>query len=117
MQARGTGGKPEAQQQGKEAQMCLFSGNNKKGRPGASVTQAAIARKLGIMFRTRRSSGFAPRALLYTRSRPLAPTTHSPPSLCRSPAAYPYTRVRRRFRLLIKTRVREGFQGFLPGSP
>ncbi|KAK1135875.1 hypothetical protein K0M31_000447 [Melipona bicolor] len=77
-QARGTGGKTGVaqQQQGKEAQMCLFSGNNKKGRPGASVTQAAIVRKLGIMFRTRRSSGFAPRALAL---HPLSPTrTHNP---------------------------------------
>lgn len=87
-----------------DAQMRLFSGNNKKGRPTA-VTLGDRTAKLRIMFRTRRSSGFAPAS---------TPTYASPAAL-RSPPAYPYTRVRRRFRLLIKTRVREGFQGFLPG--
>lgn len=93
--------------QDKDAQMCLSRGIIKR------VTRRswcrAIATKSGIMSRTRGSSADLP--------RPLPPTIHPHSTPFRPPPTYPYTRVRRRFRLLIKTRVREGFQGFLPGSP
>lgn len=94
--------------QGKDVQMCLSRRIIKR------VTRqpwcCAITAKSGIMSRTRGSS--------VDLLRPLLPASHTrPPSLLRPPPTYPYTRVRRRFRLLIKTRVREGFQGFLLGSP
>lgn len=92
--------------------MCLSRGIIKRVARDAPPPSDDRAAKSGIMSRTRGSSADLPRPPL----RANRPSTHTSPPF-RPPPTYPYTRVRRRFRLLIKTRVREGFQGFLPGSP
>lgn len=86
----------------KDAEMCLSRGIIKRVAP-TFVTPSDRNEVGNNVSDTRLVCGFA----LASIAQPS--TLHSP---FRPPPTYPYTRVRRRFRLLIKTRVREGFQGF-----